>query len=130
MQEYDANIIITAPTVPYKVEYRDGSHKLIRNPTEFPDSDELSWKVRSVQEPMVRSTIIFPKDYLGDIMVLCGVSFIDKYHFRICYGHLLITHIVSISFVIVTTRSAAGAYISGREPRAAEIQTSTGRSSN
>ncbi|KAG0345036.1 Translation factor guf1 mitochondrial [Podila humilis] len=71
-QEYDANIIITAPTVPYKVEYRDGSHKLIRNPTEFPDTDELSWKVKSVQEPMVKTTMIFPNDYLGDIMVLCG----------------------------------------------------------
>ncbi|KAF8938910.1 Translation factor guf1 mitochondrial [Dissophora ornata] len=71
-QEYDANIIITAPTVPYKIEYRDGSHKLIRNPTEFPDMDEISAKVQRVQEPMVRSTIIFPKEYLGDIMMLCG----------------------------------------------------------
>ncbi|KAF9576040.1 Translation factor guf1 mitochondrial [Mortierella alpina] len=73
-QEYDANIIITAPTVPYRIEYRDGSEKLIRNPTEFPEMDEISWKVRSVQEPMVRSTMIFPPEYLGDIMVLCGVS--------------------------------------------------------
>ncbi|KAF9971803.1 Translation factor guf1 mitochondrial [Actinomortierella ambigua] len=71
-QEYDANIIITAPTVPYKIVYRDGEEKLIRNPTEFPDSDDLNWKVTSVQEPMVKSTIIFPKEYLGDIMVLCG----------------------------------------------------------
>ncbi|CAO3575032.1 unnamed protein product [Mortierella alpina] len=71
-QEYDANIIITAPTVPYRIEFRDGSEKLIRNPTEFPEMDEISWKVRSVQEPMVRSTIIFPQEYLGDIMVLCG----------------------------------------------------------
>ncbi|KAI1315746.1 Translation factor guf1 mitochondrial [Mortierella claussenii] len=71
-QEYDANIIITAPTVPYKIEYRDGTHKLIRNPTEFPDMDEINAKVQSVQEPMVRSTVIFPKEYLGDIMVLCG----------------------------------------------------------
>ncbi|KAG0236090.1 Translation factor guf1 mitochondrial [Actinomortierella wolfii] len=71
-QEYDANIIITAPTVPYKIVYRDGEEKLIRNPTEFPDNDDLNWKVTSVQEPMVKSTIIFPKEYLGDIMVLCG----------------------------------------------------------
>ncbi|KAI7826547.1 GTP-binding protein lepa [Gamsiella multidivaricata] len=71
-QEYDANIIITAPTVPYKIEYQDGAQKLIRNPTEFPEMDELNAKVKSVQEPMVRSTIIFPKEYLGDIMVLCG----------------------------------------------------------
>lgn len=60
--------------MPYRVEYRDGTEKLIRNPTEFPDMDEISQKVRSVQEPMVRSTIIFPKEYLGDIMILCGVS--------------------------------------------------------
>ncbi|KAF9166252.1 Translation factor guf1 mitochondrial [Actinomortierella ambigua] len=71
-QEYDANIIITAPTVPYRIVYRDGEEKLIRNPTEFPDNDDLNWKVTSVQEPMVKSTLIFPKEYLGDIMVLCG----------------------------------------------------------
>ncbi|KAG0006617.1 Translation factor guf1 mitochondrial [Modicella reniformis] len=71
-QEYDANIIITAPTVPYKIDYRDGTQKLIRNPTEFPDLDEVNAKVKSVQEPMVKSTIIFQNDCLGDIMVLCG----------------------------------------------------------
>ena len=60
--------------MPYKIEHKNGTSKLIRNPTEFPDMDEINAKVRSVQEPMVRSTIIFPKEYLGDIMVLCGVS--------------------------------------------------------
>ncbi|KAF9580012.1 Translation factor guf1 mitochondrial [Lunasporangiospora selenospora] len=71
-QEYDANIIITAPTVPYRVLYKNGEEKLIRNPTEFPDSDELSARTKGVEEPMVRSTLIFPKEYLGNVMVLCG----------------------------------------------------------
>ncbi len=70
--EYDANIIITAPTVPYKGQLRsllpDCSHSeavvyrdkevLISNPTEFPDSFE---KVIEVQEPMVKASIIVPE---------------------------------------------------------------------
>ena len=36
-QEHGANIIITPPTVPFKVIYGDGSEKIIMNPALFPD---------------------------------------------------------------------------------------------
>ncbi|CAK5277610.1 unnamed protein product [Mycena citricolor] len=68
--EYDANIIVTAPTVPYKVVYRD--HEVfISNPTEFPDSVEWTSKVQEVQEPIVKASIIVPEEYFGDMMDLC-----------------------------------------------------------
>ncbi|KAG8835361.1 Translation factor guf1 mitochondrial [Serendipita sp. 399] len=68
--EYDANVLITAPTVPYKVVYRDGTEYMIRNPTEFPDHGDP--KVREIQEPYVKGTIIVPQEYVGAMMELCS----------------------------------------------------------
>lgn len=68
--EYDANIIITAPTVPYKVIYRDQT-VIVSNPTDFPDEWGTASHVREVQEPMVKASILVPEEYLGDMMDLC-----------------------------------------------------------
>ncbi|KAJ6525683.1 P-loop containing nucleoside triphosphate hydrolase protein [Mycena capillaripes] len=68
--EHDANIIITAPTVPYKIVYRD-REVFISNPTEFPDAIDASSKVLEVQEPVVKASIIAPEEYFGDMMDLC-----------------------------------------------------------
>ncbi|KAG1832255.1 translation factor GUF1, mitochondrial [Suillus variegatus] len=69
--EYDANIIITAPTVPYKttaedqkVIYKDKT-VMISNPTEFPDTSDTSCKVKQVQEPVVNASIIVPEAMNG-----------------------------------------------------------------
>ncbi|KAF9265603.1 translation factor GUF1, mitochondrial [Marasmius fiardii PR-910] len=69
--EYDANIIITAPTVPYKIIYRDNKEVYISNPTEFPDASDPSSKVKEVHEPVVKASIIVPEDHFGEMMDLC-----------------------------------------------------------
>jgi len=56
--EYDANVIITSPSVPYEVQYRGGKTKLISNPVEFPDTSDFT--VIETREPMVKATIIVP----------------------------------------------------------------------
>lgn len=68
--EHDANIIVTAPTVPYKLVYKN-KDVYISNPTEFPDAIDVSSKVLEVQEPVVKASIIVPEDYFGDMMDLC-----------------------------------------------------------
>ncbi|KAI8070379.1 GTP-binding protein lepa [Gongronella butleri] len=70
--EYDANIIVTQPTVPYRVVFRDKTTQIIRNPTDFPDSDERAFKVARLEEPMVLATMIFPEEYMGKMIELCG----------------------------------------------------------
>ncbi|KAJ3006214.1 Translation factor guf1 mitochondrial [Thoreauomyces humboldtii] len=70
-EEYDATVINTAPTVPYIVRYHNGEEKIVRNPAQFPDVEELA-KVKELLEPMVRGTLIFPTEYLGSLMDLCG----------------------------------------------------------
>ncbi|EIM89825.1 GTP-binding protein lepa [Stereum hirsutum FP-91666 SS1] len=68
--EYDANIIITAPTVPYRVVYKDRTVD-VSNPTDFPDVTDASAGLREIQEPVVKASIIVPEDYLGEMMDLC-----------------------------------------------------------
>ncbi|KAI8340197.1 translation factor GUF1-like protein, mitochondrial [Chlamydoabsidia padenii] len=70
--EYDANIIVTQPTVPYRVVFKDKTTRIIRNPSEFPDSDERAFKVLRLEEPMVLATMIFPEEYMGKMIELCG----------------------------------------------------------
>ncbi len=62
--EYDANIIITAPTVPYKVIYKKAAEAIISNPTQFPEVQDFLVKVKEVQEPIVKASIIAPEGML------------------------------------------------------------------
>ena len=65
-REFGLDLIATAPSVVYEVTMDDGKEITVTNPSEFP-----SGKVKKVLEPMVRATILAPKDYVGVIMELC-----------------------------------------------------------
>lgn len=58
--EYNASVIVTAPTVPYKIVYRDRT-VTVSNPTDFPDTIDSGSRVREVQEPVVKASIIVPQ---------------------------------------------------------------------
>ena len=68
-QEFGANVISTAPTVPYTLHLANGKVLTVSNPAEFPEPSELSQAV--FEEPMVISTIIAPTEYLGNLLELC-----------------------------------------------------------
>ncbi|CCE78507.1 Piso0_001132 [Millerozyma farinosa CBS 7064] len=68
--EYGAKIILTAPTVPYKIINRDGSEKIITNPDEFPSNDRYH-DISSIMEPYVEAIMTIPNEYLGSVMSLC-----------------------------------------------------------
>lgn len=70
-EEYQANVITTMPTVPYMIRYKTGEETFIRNPAEFPDISQHD-KVSAFLEPHVLGTMIFPAEYLGPLMELCG----------------------------------------------------------
>jgi len=65
-REYDLNLITTAPSVVYRVNKTDGEVIKIDNPTNLPPTEEIS----SIEEPMVKATIMVPADYVGAIMEL------------------------------------------------------------
>jgi translation factor GUF1, mitochondrial len=66
-QEYDLSIITTAPSVLYEVRLTNGIVEQIENPSKFPEVV----KIDTISEPIVTSTIITPKQYLGGILKLC-----------------------------------------------------------
>jgi GTP-binding protein LepA len=65
-REYDLNLITTAPSVVYKVNKTDGEVIRVDNPTNLPKVDEIE----SIEEPIVKATIMVPSDYVGAIMEL------------------------------------------------------------
>ncbi|HCQ90025.1 MAG TPA: elongation factor 4, partial [Clostridium sp.] len=66
-REFNLDIITTAPSVIYKVVKTDGTLIEITNPTNLPEPSEISY----MEEPMVKTSIIAPSDYVGAIMELC-----------------------------------------------------------
>ena len=66
-REFNLDLITTAPSVIYKVDLRSGETILIDNPSKFPTADEI----QTAYEPIMKSTIITPTDYVGGIMDLC-----------------------------------------------------------
>ena len=66
-REYGLDLILTAPSVQYRVLMTDGTSKMIDNPSELPDPS----KIRAIEEPYVNAEIMSPKEYVGPIMELC-----------------------------------------------------------
>jgi GTP-binding protein LepA len=66
-REYNLNLIITAPTVVYRVVDLKGNVLMIDNPSELPPPHER----QSIEEPYVKLEIMMPKEYIGTLMELC-----------------------------------------------------------
>ena len=67
-REFDLDLITTAPSVAYHLNMTDGSQITLHNPADMPDVTKIS----SIEEPMVRATILVPDDYLGSVLKLCN----------------------------------------------------------
>ncbi|MFD5225689.1 translation elongation factor 4 [Microbacterium sp. NPDC058342] len=65
-REFGLDLITTAPSVIYEVTTDTGETVTVTNPSEYPDG-----RVASVAEPMVKTAILLPKDYVGTVMELC-----------------------------------------------------------
>ncbi|UZJ23782.1 translation elongation factor 4 [Rhodococcus antarcticus] len=65
-REFNLELISTAPNVVYRVEMEAGEETIVTNPSYWPEG-----KVRAVHEPVVKTTVIAPSEYIGAIMELC-----------------------------------------------------------
>ena len=66
-REYNLDIITTAPSVIYKVTLTNGEEKYIDNPSNYPDPAQI----QLAEEPVVKSNILVPSEFVGNIMELC-----------------------------------------------------------
>jgi len=66
-REYNLSLILTAPSVQYKLIMNDGSTMIIDNPALYPDPTTIE----RTKEPFIRAAIIVPDRYMGVVMKLC-----------------------------------------------------------
>lgn len=66
-REYKIDLLITAPSVIYKVEQTNGESIDIDNPTKLPPVQQIE----TISEPFVQATIMVPTDFVGPVMELC-----------------------------------------------------------
>ena len=82
-REYDIEVITTAPSVVYRLKLKNKDIIEVKSPNDVPDNAGL---IEYIEEPYVLSTIITPKDFVGNIINICqdkrGIqtkfSYLDK----------------------------------------------------
>ncbi len=65
-REFDLNLLITSPTVVYRVYLHDGTSLYMENPAQMPEVMKIDY----IEEPYVSATILVPAQYVGAIMKL------------------------------------------------------------
>lgn len=66
-REFDLDLITTAPSVAYKIHLTNGESITLHNPADMPEPTQI----KSIEEPMVKATILVPDTYLGAVLKLC-----------------------------------------------------------
>lgn len=96
-REYDFDLVTTAPSVIYKIIKTSGEMFYIDNPTNLPPTAEID----SMEEPIVKATIMSPSEYVGNIMELSqerrgvykDMSYIDE-------GRVMLTYEMPLNEII------------------------------
>lgn len=65
-REFKLDLIATTPTVTYEIYKTDGSLVKMENPSDMPPVNEIE----TIKEPYVKSTIITPSEFLGNLITL------------------------------------------------------------
>ncbi len=66
-REFNLDMIVTAPSVIYRLKLNSGKELELQNPADFPDPTDIN----TISEPIVNARIMTPKEYIGTIMELC-----------------------------------------------------------
>lgn len=67
-REFDLNIVLTAPSVQYRVTTNTEGEIFVNSPLEFPDPTDVTGAL----EPYIKASIITPDTYLGPMLTLCN----------------------------------------------------------
>lgn len=84
-REFDLTIVLTAPSVVYRLTLNDGTTVEIDNPEHYPGPSDVA----HAEEPYIRADIMTPTEYLGNIMTLC----MDKRGVQISMNYLTETRV-------------------------------------
>ncbi|MCZ4496009.1 MAG: GTP-binding protein LepA [Thermoleophilia bacterium] len=66
-REYDLDLLATPPNVQYMIRAKhETEYTIVRNPVDMPDSGAYE----EILEPIVKATVIVPKEFVGQVMEL------------------------------------------------------------
>lgn len=66
-REFDIGLVISAPSVSYKITLKDGTELEVDNPSYWPDP----MSIESITEPYIKASILTPEANVGPVMELC-----------------------------------------------------------
>lgn len=66
-REFGLNIVLTSPSVSYRIIPKKGKSYFLDNPSKFPDIGDID----RTEEPYISASIISPAKYLGALISLC-----------------------------------------------------------
>ncbi len=66
-REFDIGLVISAPSVKYKMDLKDGTSIDVDNPSYWPDPTNIDM----ISEPYIKAQILTPEEYVGPVMELC-----------------------------------------------------------
>ncbi len=89
-REYDLELLATMPSVGFELTLTNGGELEVHNPSDMPDP----MRIMEIREPMIRATIITPKEYIGVVMELCierrgnheAMHFLSPERVQLTYG--------------------------------------------
>ena len=88
-REFNLDIILTSPSVIYKVTLTNNDVIYVDNPTNLPERQ----LIKHIEEPYIKTNIFSPSEFIGPIMELCqnkrgnflNIDYIDKTRVNVHY---------------------------------------------
>ena len=66
-REYGLSLLLSAPSVRYRITLADDEVQMIDNPSDYPDPGRIA----KTEEPYIKASIMMPERYVGVVMELC-----------------------------------------------------------
>lgn len=63
-REFNLHLIVTTPTVAYKIKMRNGEQFVLTTPSEMPDPSAIEY----IEEPYMNIEVVTPTQYIGNLM--------------------------------------------------------------
>jgi GTP-binding protein LepA len=66
-REYGLSLVLSAPSVRYRVTLQNGEVTSVDNPSLYPDPSTIA----RCEEPFIKGSVLMPERYIGSVMELC-----------------------------------------------------------
>ena len=66
-REYDLSLLLSAPSVRYRILLENGKSEWVDNPSYYPDPNFIA----GAKEPFIKGAVMIPERYIGTVMELC-----------------------------------------------------------